>query len=53
MAISAKQKAAQKAKERQQARIYLAAENQEKTCTCLVAIRGRGQHAIDCALYAE
>lgn len=51
MAITAKKKAAQRAKEQTQTNIYLAAEGQEKTCTCLVAIRGRGQHSIDCPLF--
>lgn len=50
MAITAKKKAAMRDKEllrKEEPTTHV------KRCTCLVAIRGRGQHAIDCALYSE
>lgn len=50
MATSAKKKAAQREKESRQETL-IPKTSEEKRCTCLVAIRGRGEHAIDCPLY--
>ena len=50
MAMTAKKKAALRAR---QLTVPTVPVETPKQCTCLVAIRGRGQHSIDCALYYE